>query len=1336
MALTEPTGYFSIINGPINEALDPIQAFQNEVDAALTSLTGGVPIVALGDPGSNGILVRDSSGHTIARNLANASAGLTWMNSSGVSGNPTPIFANDLGALESLTGTGLARRTATDSWALDSTSYSTLTNSASLNVLPKTDGSGNLINSNITDTGFSLEFGLTLVPSSAGGIAIGTSSLPFASILIGNAAGTYHYISSNASSARSATFPDASGNIVLDSATQSLTNKKLGSLTTNGPIYTSGGDGTLNSEAVLNSIRGGTGINNAGTLTNASNTTITGGGTLALGGFTFTVPATGTGVLTSRTITEGVGLAGNTYDLSTNRTLAMGTPSSLTATSTNTASGTTHTHVIDSTIARSAITISVSGLGLSGGGDLTSNRTITLTSSSNPGAAASILATDSSGYLTIVRLTATGYVFVNTATANLYLKDTSTGFQSASSTVVTLQGSNAFQSTSFTSGLIGWGINAGGDAEFANVTVRGALRSSILLYNAVMTTAGTQAILPSAGKLKNDVVVTAGPTYGTTTFSIDIVDQEGLSHANSQLFVTGDILYMKDGLTGATWFKVTAVSDQTTFWRYTASIQAGTANITYGAGLGVGDYGVSGKGGIILTADQSNAPYLQMFTHVGTFSSGDASGTLTVTPQLRLGNLSGSYGFTSVAQVETATVIGTITGSGNATVVVTAAGMSNSPKTVSVAVLNTDTATIVGGKIRAALALDPDVNAFFIISGATTSVILTVKEISANDATLNISIANGTCTGLTAAPASANTTAGVADSYGFGTGQYGVASKSWITVEPVNGFRIGNNTTILGQWDASGVITVGQVASSQSNILISSGALDLRVNTSIRTHLATDGSGYFANSLFAFDTSGNVTISGNAVIGGVTIGSGKIYIGTGTYNNTNTSFYVDSTGQMSLKDKFVWSGSALTINGTVTATAGTIGGWTLGATSLTSGSGATTVGVDSGGTNPAFYAGSATPGSAPFRVTNAGALTATSGTIGGWTIGSAKISSTGIDINSGASAALSFGTTPPTSAAAGSGIWLDKTGLYQLVLDKVRVQLDGNGLQIKTENSSYATLSFTSSWYTGSSYTLSSSLNARQDASGNANVFLLSQGSPGSGGSGSVQFNAAKSDGSKDLRFDLFSGGSTMYSQFYAASGTFAGLTIGANAAPNSMLDVRGDAVITGILKTGSGPTTLTNAAGQILTSVIIGTGTDDNAASGIIGEVLSQSVATGSPTALTSGVAANMTASPLTLTPGDWDVEISANFQTGTNTAVTIMLASISEVSATLDASAGRLQVISSGSVGVTQVNGIDLGVQVIPHRVTVAVSTTKTIYCVVRGNFTVSTLAAWGTIRATRRR
>ncbi len=113
-------------------------------------------------------------------------------------------------------------------------------------------------------------------------------------------------------------------------------------------------------------------------------------------------------------------------------------------------------------------------------------------------------------------------------------------------------------------------------------------------------------------------------------------------------------------------------------------------------------------------------------------------------------------------QVETATVVGTIeaAGAGDVEVIVTAAGMDNSPKTVTVAVANDDTASEVAGKIRAALALDADVDGFFTITGSDAEVILTAKAAAANDATMNISIDNGTSDGLTAALTSEDTTAG------------------------------------------------------------------------------------------------------------------------------------------------------------------------------------------------------------------------------------------------------------------------------------------------------------------------------------------------------------------------------------------------------------------------------------------------------------------------------------------------------------------------------------------------------------------------------------------------
>src|SRR5687767_3324545 len=113
-------------------------------------------------------------------------------------------------------------------------------------------------------------------------------------------------------------------------------------------------------------------------------------------------------------------------------------------------------------------------------------------------------------------------------------------------------------------------------------------------------------------------------------------------------------------------------------------------------------------------------------------------------------------------QVETATIVGTITGTGNASITVTSARMAAgvSPKTISVAVTSGDTASIVGLAVRIALAFDADVSDLFLISGSGANVVLTRRVAEANDTTLNVASANGTCTGLTAAPTSTNTTTG------------------------------------------------------------------------------------------------------------------------------------------------------------------------------------------------------------------------------------------------------------------------------------------------------------------------------------------------------------------------------------------------------------------------------------------------------------------------------------------------------------------------------------------------------------------------------------------------
>ena len=118
-------------------------------------------------------------------------------------------------------------------------------------------------------------------------------------------------------------------------------------------------------------------------------------------------------------------------------------------------------------------------------------------------------------------------------------------------------------------------------------------------------------------------------------------------------------------------------------------------------------------------------------------------------------------------------------------------------------------------------------------------------------------------------------------------------------------------------------------------------------------------------------------------------------------HNTTTKVQIEADGDA-------------TFAGAVTATAGAIGGWVLGATQLADAAGA--VGLSSAvtaGDDIRLWAGDATPASAEFRVTEAGVLTATSatitgaitatsgsftgtvtstaGTIGGWTLGATSL---------------------------------------------------------------------------------------------------------------------------------------------------------------------------------------------------------------------------------------------------------------------------------------------------------------------------------------------------------
>ena len=366
------------------------------------------------------------------------------------------------------------------------------------------------------------------------------------------------------------------------------------------------------------------------------------------------------------------------------------------------------------TLASGALTLGApSGVSVSSANSVTTTtHTHAVTSSSNPGAVASLLATDAAGTLALDTDTLyihAGFdnVWINSGTpdGSAALRVTSANSADISLHVRQISGQTArilriddntgqelivldsvgnLQSGNpgFVSGLTGWQITPIGNAEFNNGVFRGELHASIFVVDEFHASGGTLVVAPG-GKLENDFTVnyttgsqavidlrtTSGSGSGSqldirstgsgsgtqlTTRTIgnhiDISDPES---GHAQLFSMYDVLRIKaigsmsPGLDiWDVWMTVSRVEDMTDFWRYHVAIVSGGAHgVIIPAGTATISYGVAGDGRILLTADQSYAPYQDIFTVGAEPWNGD------ITPHIRLGRLDG-VGLPGVSGIE------------------------------------------------------------------------------------------------------------------------------------------------------------------------------------------------------------------------------------------------------------------------------------------------------------------------------------------------------------------------------------------------------------------------------------------------------------------------------------------------------------------------------------------------------------------------------------------------------------------------------------------------------------------------------------------------------------
>lgn len=195
----------------------------------------------------------------------------------------------------------------------------------------------------------------------------------------------------------------------------------------------------------------------------------------------------------TRTLVAGTGI--NTIgDLSASRVISvnygagldnysgavgLGAPGALSVGTTNSVFGTSHTHAI--------------------------------ASSSNPGAAASLLATDVSGYLTLVRQTLTDRL------VSPLLASISDLTLNAGSGLVKLAASNSIQSGNFASQTTGFRATYAGEADFRYLYTD-ELRAKTFTVDLTAALAGSERITKSFGVVYQDFTLPAGG--GSTTFIV------------------------------------------------------------------------------------------------------------------------------------------------------------------------------------------------------------------------------------------------------------------------------------------------------------------------------------------------------------------------------------------------------------------------------------------------------------------------------------------------------------------------------------------------------------------------------------------------------------------------------------------------------------------------------------------------------------------------------------------------------------------------------------------------------------------------------------------------
>jgi hypothetical protein len=554
--------------------------------------------------------------------------------------------------------------------------------------------------------------------------------------------------------------------------------------------------------------------------------------------------------------------------------------------------------------------ISVSGLGLSGGGDFTIDRTITLTSNSNPGPTPSILATDANGFLNLLRLNVD--VLADKSGANLTLSPTGNvsldpggnyvlplinydiNLGSINKKYLTLHAAELWVETLVAQNTI---ATIGGRILIGpTTTLTSNLSNGILMNNIGFETAGTGGVdvfsdwteVANLGTIVQDNTIYHNGLYScklTSAATAPEVQQnvlggvaEGITYTiifwtrgdgtNAGRYAIYDVTH-SSYITVATSTNIIATTWTRLAVAFTAPTGTTIARIDF---LGpVANGGIAWFDDIYVYYSTISVKHNEMA--VDDISYMEAAGSLEFFKVITAPSGSGPYMYGVIRDLD---------GTG-ANVWYAGDAVFNSGTTGEGFM---DLYSIRGIKGR----IDGTTNDY----GPT--IVGNVRfGVGYNEWTEHWAIGN--LNGL----------------YGIGTNTYGFAAgkyadnESFITVDAANGIRMQSRAsgvnTVRAQWDVSGNILIGATGSSQDNIYISAGALSIRNNTTERIGMTAagvltikDGVG---NAVITLDASTGAEITKKLTMPGV---DSAISIGTTppASNSSGTGLYLDRTGMYGL----------------------------------------------------------------------------------------------------------------------------------------------------------------------------------------------------------------------------------------------------------------------------------------------------------------------------------------------------------------------------------------------------------------------------------------------------